>query len=375
MSQFWTADVLVRLCTHRWKARQEARIPVAGSSPLRTARILCATLALTTLPAGAQTSDAEAFFNGKTLSVVVGYEPGGGFDLYGRLLAEFLGAHVPGVRAVTVRNMPGAASMVAANWVYAAAPQDGTVIFIPLESTPLNQVLQPGRVSLDATKFQWLGRLGARRTVGITRTASGVGSIAEAKTKTVRMGATGADDYGGQVSRALNELVGTKFELIIGYKGSREIYLSMDKGELDGITFAAAEELVNDRPDWLRNKAISVLYVNAPKRITAFPEAPAITELATSEADRKLLGFLAAKDEIGRSFVVGPGVPKERVDVLRKAFADTVRDPKLIEAARLRHIEVDFAPGEETARTVRNAIDVTPQEAERYRRVINPPER
>ena len=149
----------------------------------------------------------------------------------------------------------------------------------------------------------------------------------------------------------------------------------MDKGELDGITFAAAEELVNDRPDWLKDKTISALYVNAPRRIATFPDAPAITELATDEADRKLLGFLAAKDEIGRSFVVGPGVPKERVDYLRKAFENTVKDPKLLAAAQARHIEVDFASGEETAATVRNAIDVTPQEAERYRRVINPPER
>ena len=330
---------------------------------------------LSIYPVQAQQSEAESFYNGKTLTVVVGYEPGGGFDLYGRLLAEFIGSHMPGVRAVTVRNMPGAASMVAANWVYSAAPQDGTVLFIPLESTAMNQVLQPGRATLDAREFQWLGRLGARRTLGITRTASGVRSIAEAKGKTVRMGATGAEDYGGQVSRAMNELVGTTFELIIGYKGSREIYLGMDKGELDGITFAAAEELVNDRPDWLKQNTVSVLYVNAPKRITAFPDAPAITELATSDADRKLLGFLAAKDEIGRSFVVGPGVPKTRVDYLRNVFAQTVADPKLRAAADLRHIEVDFASGEDIQRNVRAVTDVTPQEAERYRKVINPPER
>jgi len=310
--------------------------------------------------------------SGKTISIVIGYGPGGGFDTYARVLAEHLGRHIPGVRTVVAQNMPGAGSMKAANYVFNVAAQDGTVLGIFNENMTLNQVLEPRGMKFDVRKFQWVGRLGMRPTLGIVWRSSGITSLQDATKKEVVLGGTSGSDYGSQVVRALNDFIGTKFKVVHGYKGTAEIYLAMERREVMGLSFAAAEEVTNGHPEWLRDKQISVLQINGVARLPAFPDVPTIVELAKTPEQRQIMTFLASKIEIGRSFTAGPDVPKATIALLRKAFDATVRDPKLVADAKKRNVDVSPMTGQDLEKLIAEVLAIKPDLVEKMKKILNP---
>jgi len=309
---------------------------------------------------------------GKTISIVIGYGPGGGFDTYARVLADHLGRHVPGVRTVVAQNMPGAGSMKAANYVFNVGAQDGTVLGIFNENISLNQVLEPRGMKFDVRKFQWIGRLGTRPTLGIVWRSSGVTTLQDVTKKEVVLGGTSGSDYGSQVVRALNDFTGTRFRVVHGYKGTAEIYLAMQRHEVMGLSFAAAEEVTLGHPDWLRDKLISVLQINGVARLPAFPDVPTIVELARTPEQRQIMTFLASKIEIGRSFTAGPGVPKATIATLRKAFDATVRDPKLIADAKKRNVDVSPMSGQDLEKLIAEVLAIKPDLVEKMKKILNP---
>lgn len=294
--------------------------------------LLSITFALTALAARAETS--QDFYRGKTLKVIVGYAPGGGFDAYARLLADHLPRHLADAPTVIVQSMPGAASVNAANYIYRVAPQDGTVLGIPNHAMPMNAfVWREVGDGMDVTRFNWIGRLDTIDVVNAAWHTAGVNSIEDVKRRELILGGTSPTGNSVMQPNALNRLIGTKFKVVQGYKGTAEQYIAMERGETQGVGNAIWSQLKRSHPEWIRDRKLIPLYQDGFERSPDLPDVPAIVELAKNDEDRKVLRLLASTSAVGRSFYVGPQVPSERVDALRTAFMAMARDPAFKAAA------------------------------------------
>jgi tripartite-type tricarboxylate transporter receptor subunit TctC len=288
----------------------------------------------------------DDFYRGKTLKVVVGYAAGGGFDAYARLLAEYLPRHLHGTPAAVPQYMPGAATVKAANYIYSVAPQDGTVIGIPNHALPMNAFVW-GEVGdgIDVTKLNWIGRLDAIDVVSVAWHTTGINSIDDAKKREVIIGGTSQTGTSVMTPTALNKLIGTKFKIVMGYQGTTEQYLAMERGELEGVGNAIWSQLKRSHPQWLSEKKVVPLYQDGYERSADLPDIPSLVELAANDEDRKVLRLLANTSAVGRSFYVGPQVPADRVAALRQAFMDMAQDAAFKAAAEQLQIVLNPMPG------------------------------
>jgi tripartite-type tricarboxylate transporter receptor subunit TctC len=306
----------------------------------------CATAAL--IPAASHAQDATPdFYSGRTLRVVVGFPPGGGFDLYARLLAEYLPKYLPGHPNIVVENMPGATTARAAAYIYSVAPQDGTVLGIVHQQLLANQVLGVQAGDFDVVKFNWIGRAGMQLDAGVAWYTSGVTSIADAKTKSIAFGATTATAASAMITQALNALTGTKFKVVVGYQGSADFNLAMERGEIQGYATGLWTDFMANHPEWLADHKVVPLFQTAMKRNSLLPDVPVLPELTQDPDDRQIFDLLASTEEMGRAFIAGPGVPKERVRLLRKAFSQMMTDPQLLADAKAQQLEINAMAGNE----------------------------
>ncbi len=288
------------------------------------------------------------FYKGKTLRIITGYAPGGGFDAYARLLADHLPRHLPGAPAAIVQSMPGAASVKAANYVYSVAPQDGTVLAIPNHAMPMNAfVWHEVGDGMDVTRFNWIGRLDAIDVVNAAWHTAGVHTIDDVKMRELILAGTSPTGNSVMQPLALNKMIGTKFKVVQGYKGTTEQYLAMERGETQGVGNAIWSQLKRSRPDWIRDKKLIPLYQDGYERSTELADVPAIVELAPNPDDLKVLRLLASTSAVGRSFYAGPHVPAERVAALRSAFMAMARNPAFKAAADQLQIVLNPLPGEQ----------------------------
>ncbi len=320
--------------------------------PDRIRNLILAAAALANLAAPARADDVADFYRGKRISLVIGYGSGGGYDLYARLLGRFIGAHIPGNPTIVPQNMPGAGSRSAANWLYAIAPKDGTVISCLSQATPTDQALgQPG-VRFDADKFNWIGNLSVVNNILFVSAASGVTTIEQAKSKPLAIGASGASSPSVLYPQVSNNLLGTKFKIISGYPGGGDINIAVERHEVDGRGSDSWASMKSTHPDWLRDHAINILFQVGPRRESDLPDVPLWTELAANEDQRQVLDILSGDVSVGRPILTAPDVPADRVKALRQAFDDTMRDPQFIEAAKQSNMELNPMGGEELQRIV-----------------------
>lgn len=340
---------------------------------LNGAAILAATLAaglIAIVPARAR-SDTD-FYRSKTVHVIVGYDASGGFNTYGRVLAAHLSQFIPGKPTLIVENMPGAGSAKAALHIYSVAPQDGTVIGLLNQAIVANQVLGLQAGNLDVTKFGWIGRMGTRLSVGLVWSSTGVRNLKDATTKEVVLGATTPANTSTTVPMALNRIAGTKFKLVEGYAGAGEIYLSMERGEVQGMGVAGWLDLTGARADWVTSGRAVVLYQTAIKRHADGPDVPALPELADNQDDRRVLELLASTEDLGRSFLVGPQVPAARLAILRTAFAKMMADREFLKDAQQNQLDIDFMEGSELQKLVQNVGSFPPALVARARDLVKP---
>ena len=275
--------------------------------------------------ASAQSTDSYA---GKTLRVVVGTSSGGGFDAAARVLAQHLPEHLAGNPTIVVQNMPGGSSLKAANYIYSAAPMDGTYLGVFNHSLVLQKIVDPHTTQFDIEKFHWVGRMAIDDLMGVVWHSAGVKTIEDAKTKEVVIGANSGNSSSAMVPRALNALLGTRFKIVTGYPGLAERYLAMERGEIDGIAGASWTYINETRPDWVRDNKIVVLHQNSLERGASVPHVPTLVEFAKNPADAKILHLLGLTETVGKSMAFGPGVAAGQVAVMRQAFAATVADAK-----------------------------------------------
>jgi tripartite-type tricarboxylate transporter receptor subunit TctC len=312
------------------------------------------------------------FYKDKVIRVIVGFPTGGGFDLYARILADYLPKYLPGKPTVVVQNMPGAATALAAGYVYGVAPQDGTVLGLFHQGLLATQVLEVKASNFDMSKFNWIGRMATRLNVGMAWHTSGVKTIEDAKKKKMVMGATTASATSAMVPRAINHAAGTKFAIVLGYQGSADMLLAMERGETEGMSTAAWVDLARDRPEWFQTGKASILFQISTKRHPDLPNVPVLADLATNDDDRKILQLLASTEDMGRAFAAGPNVPADRVALLRTAFDKMMKDPEFVKRADELKLEIDFMHGDELQGLVANVGSFPPELGAKARSVLNP---
>jgi tripartite-type tricarboxylate transporter receptor subunit TctC len=306
-------------------------------------------IALVLLLSAALTASADPiadFYAGKTVRMLVGYGPGGGYDIYGRLVAEFLPKYLPGHPAIITENMPGAGSFAAAKYIANVAPKDGTILASLAQTFPLDSAVG-GSGKTDAADFHYVGRVTTNIDVGVARASSGIKSIDDVRSKQYTVGASGRGSTTDIYPEALNAFGGTKFKIVLGYKGTSEILLAMERGEVDIAGAYGLPGMLVTHPEWISKGGASLLYQAALKRSSLLPNVPTLPELAVSDQGKAILRAIASTAEIGRSIISGPGVPAERLAALRQAFTTMVKDPDFVAACEKRHLMLDPASGED----------------------------
>lgn len=325
-----------------------------------------------TASASAQSVTDDGFYAGKQIKVIVGFPPGGGFDAYARTLSDHMGRHVPGNPSFIVQNMPGATTAKAAAHIYGVAAQDGTFLGLLHQGLLANQVLDIQGGAFDVTKFNWIGRMGTRLSVGLVWHTTGVKTIADAKKTEIIMGATSPTATSAMVPLALNHAAGTRFKVVMGYQGSADMYLAMERGETHGLPIAGWLDLTGPRADWVKDGKVAVLYQIALKRHADLPTVPVLADLASNDDDRQILALLASTEDMGRSFVAGPNLPGARVDTLRAAFAAMMADPVFLADAQKRQLDIDFMHGKDLQALVRNVGAFPPDVAAKAKQILKP---
>jgi tripartite-type tricarboxylate transporter receptor subunit TctC len=309
-------------------------------------RGLAAGMVLAVAGTQALAQDAIAsFYKGRTVTIVVGSSPGGGYDLYGRLIARFMGRHIPGNPQVLVQNMPGAASNVAAAYIYNVAPKDGTVIGAIFMGAVVDQLFGDAkRVTHDTSKFNYIGNANSDAYVCLVRTDAPVQSLGEAFDKELIMGASAEGASTRDFPTLLKNLLGVKFKVVAGYPGTREINLALEKGEVQGACGETWSSVAATYPAWFKDKLVKPLVQESN---TGYAEldrmgVPLARQFAKTDEQREILELVYSQTTFGRPYVVAPGVPAERVEALRKAFMETMTDPDLI--AEAKRINLDIGP-------------------------------
>ena len=322
-----------------------------------------AILASTAL-ATAQTADK---FKGKIFEVVVGYDTGGGYDIYARALARHIGKHLPGNPTVIVKNMPGAQTRTAANYIYNVAPKDGTVIATIARGLPTEELLGSGGIRFESAKFNWIGSMNNEVSVGVAWHTSPIQTFEDTKKREMVVGGIADSVLFAQV---MNAILGTKFKTITGYKSGGEIGLAMQRGEVEGRMGWSWSSVVSMNPEWIREGKIRNLVQFSTSKHADLPNVPLVTELAGSDADRALLELVFSRQVIGRPFIAPPGLDPETVDVLRKAFDDTMRDPAFLAEMQKANLEVNPISGKDVQELINRLFKTPPAVLERAKQII-----
>jgi tripartite-type tricarboxylate transporter receptor subunit TctC len=285
---------------------------------------------------------ADDFYKGKSISLVIATATGGGYDTYARLIARHLGRHIPGQPAIVPQNMPGAAGIRAANYLYAAAPKDGTAIGMLDQATYLDQVLGTPGLTADATRLNWIGRILSNSAVLYAWHLAKVKRIEDALTNELIVSTSGAASRLNWT--VLNNVVGTKLKIITGYQGSSDSRLAMIRGEVDALS-QPWPVLKIEAEQLLRERQINLLLQTGADKHPELAHVPNMIDLAKTNEDKTLLALFSSPSTIGRSIAAPPGVPAERVTALREAFTATIQDPALLEEAHRLRLELDPLDG------------------------------
>jgi tripartite-type tricarboxylate transporter receptor subunit TctC len=339
---------------------------------LRVSRAVLMGGALVSASTHASAQTPEQFYKGKTVELIIGYATGGSNDAYSRLIANHLGKHIPGNPTVVPRNMPGAGSFLAVNRIYTSSPKDGTVIGLGAPTMAIDEKLGNPGVHFKASELNWIGRVDNLINIIMMWKTSPVKSIADAQKVESTLSSTGAGSTSSVYPAVMNNVLGTKFKLIMGYKGSNESMLALERGEVEGHSTAWSAVKVA-QPNWIRDKNVNFLVQFALKRHPEMPDIPTAVELARNDEERQVLGAIMNASEIGTSFFTTPGLPADRLNALRRAFDATMKDPAFLAEAEKLRLTVGPMTGEEVQKLVAEVTDLPPALTEKVRAAFEMP--
>lgn len=305
---------------------------------------LSALLALHCLLAGAaaaQTTPAvDPFYADRKVQMIIPSTPGGGYDIYGRLFARHMGRHIPGNPSFVPANMPGASGVVAAQYIFSAAPQDGSVLGHFYATAIIDPVVNAqSRAKFDPNRFTFIGSATAESSICYVSARSRVKRFEDALTQEVVLGSTGARGKSSDYPNAYNSLLGAKFKVVTGYPGINEIGLAIERGEIDGTCGSSWSVMTTGRPQWLSE---GIMRIIAQENNDAHPDVaklgvPLTRSFAKTQEAVEVLEFMYAQAAFGRPFAMGPGVPAARAEIMRRAFMAALDDPELrAEAERMK---------------------------------------
>jgi tripartite-type tricarboxylate transporter receptor subunit TctC len=298
------------------------------------------------LPSAGAAQDAVAdFYKGKQVSIMVGFTPGGSSSLYAQALGRHMGRYLPGSPSFIVQHVPGAGGLVLANNIYNTVPRDGSAFAITGRTAAIEPLLGNANAKFDGRRFSWIGTANVEYTTCTMWHTARVKTLADALTAEAIVGGSGADATEVVFPKAANKLVGTKFKIVLGYPGSTELLLAMERGETEGFCGIGWTFLKLRKADWLREKKVNILYQMSMTKHPELPDVPAIIDYAKTPEDRKVFEFLFAPQEMGRPFFAPPGLPADRLAALRRAFEQTLKDPAFLADADKMGVEVQHVGG------------------------------
>jgi tripartite-type tricarboxylate transporter receptor subunit TctC len=310
-------------------------------------RALVRAVALLLVPmAQAQAQNPAAFYKGKSIDLYIGYSAGGGYDVYARALARHLGRFVPGNPTIVPKNMPGAGSLVLANWLYNVAAKDGTAFGMIGRGTAFDPLLGSTKAQFDAAKFTWIGSMNDEVSVCVAWHTSGITSLEQVMQKELTVGGTGPAADTDQFPKVLNATIHTKFKIIPGYPGGNDIDLAMERGEVMGRCGWSWSSVIATHKSWIDEKKINVLVQLSLNKHVDLPNVPLIMDFATTDKQRQIFKLVFARQPMGRPFLAPPGIPADRAAALRKAFMDTMKDPGFLTEADKMKLEINPVSGD-----------------------------
>jgi tripartite-type tricarboxylate transporter receptor subunit TctC len=332
-------------------------------------RVAVTSFAMLALQATAIADPVADFYHGKTISLYVGFPPGGGYDLYARVFSPYFTRHIPGNPTIVLKTMLGGSGIKAAGYMTSVTQQDGTSLGMFLDALTLGKVLG-GPGEFDPVKLTWIGRIVSTATVSVVWHTSPVQTIEEAKHRELLMAGTVPSNTSSFIPAALNDLIGTKIKVILGFRGSPDQALAMMRGEAQAIGGMSWEAIQANHREWLDQHLIRILYTQGARRIKDLPNDRALLDFATDERSRNVLSLLGSGPDIGRSLVAEPGIPRDRGAALRKAFMATIDDPDFIADMKKRNLNIEPLSGEEVQQLVAAAAATPKQLIEQARRYI-----
>jgi tripartite-type tricarboxylate transporter receptor subunit TctC len=288
---------------------------------------------------GAAPTPAE-FYNGRTINLIIGYAPGGGYDLYGRVLAQHMSRHIPGNPKIIPQNMPGAGSLKAATYVFSVGRKDGTVIGTFARNMAISQLV--GHANFDTRQFSWIGSITRDTSLCVSWHTSPIKTWDDVMAKQFTVGGEGADADPDIFAKLYKNLFGANFRLASGFPGTSNIALGMQRGEVQGFCGLSWSTLKSQHPDWLREKRVNLLIQAAPVKDPELPDVLMASDLVRNEEQKQILDFAVVSQTIARPIAAPPGIPADRKAALRAAFDATMKDPVFL--ADAKRLQLDVRP-------------------------------
>ncbi|MDF2119522.1 hypothetical protein PY365_28555 [Roseiarcaceae bacterium H3SJ34-1] len=311
------------------------------------------------------------FYTGQTISILVGFGPGGGYDAYARTLGRHYGKHVPGNPNVVVKNVPGAAGMTLVNMLYNISPKDGTEFGTFDRTIPLEPLLDGSKSRFDPLKFGWIGSPSSEVSTCVGWHSARAKTADDLRQTEMIMAGTGAAADATIYPKIFRDILGLKFRVIGGYQGAADSILAMEKGEVEGFCPWGWVSIQSTRPDWLRDRKINILMQLGLRKDPAHPDVPLVLDLAKTDADRRALELVLSPLLFARPYAAPPGLARERLDALRKAFRETVQDDAFVTEAKKIGLQVDYVSDEDITSVLKRMYS-TPQEiVDRVKRSIH----
>jgi tripartite-type tricarboxylate transporter receptor subunit TctC len=317
------------------------------------------------------------FYQGKTITIIVSTKAGDVYDLYPRLVAEFMPKHIPGAPNIIIQNVPGAAGLIGTNQIYNVAKPDGLTFGATYPALYFEQLVKRPEVKFDWTKFIWIGSTINSNSLMYMRADTPYKSVEDVRTASTppKCGATGVTSSAYYMPKLLEQAVGAKFDVVAGYVAGQDIDLAVERGEVQCRAFTinaffAREPFIT----WRKKNFVNVLYQTGNKRDERLKNVPLFNELMdkykTNEETRRLAKVVLASDEFGRPLVFPPGVPADRVKIIRDAFDKTIHDPALLAEAKRRRLDIDPATGVELDALAKEVMGATPDIIEKVKKLI-----
>lgn len=327
---------------------------------------------LLALPLAAHADGVADFYAGKQITVLVGADAGGGYDAQARLMTRHMGHFIPGNPVMVVQNMPGAGGILAANRIYNVAAQDGTFMAFIQRGILTSELTKQQGVRYEVAKFHWIGNLASEAAVVVSWHTSPIKTAADLFKQEFIVGGTGVTGDNEASARLFNALLGTKFKIVAGYRGTTDVILAMERGEVQGLADWAWSNVKTRRGDFLRDHKINVLMQSALEKEPDLPDVPLALDYVKNDIDRKAMELYFAQKTIARPSMVGPGVPADRVAALRAAFVAMAKDPQFQQDAEKSKLEVAPTSWESVDKLIQMIATTPPEVATRLTEAITP---